>query len=107
MEPITDTSRYVEVHGQEPDLNQTGDWHWCTKPDDQWLGSEAIHKGQRYGWSVAMLDRLITWYLLPDSTPPVRERATPVVNPETGEAKYPWMMPDGRPVDSNGYVVSE
>lgn len=35
----------------------------------------------------------------------VAERATPVRNPETGKEVYPWMMPDGRPVDSNGYPI--
>jgi hypothetical protein len=35
------------------------------------------------------------------------ERIEPVENPETGEKVYPWMTSDGRPVDSEGYVVVE
>lgn len=32
------------------------------------------------------------------------ERATLVENPETGELKYPWMTPDGRPVMEDGRI---
>lgn len=35
------------------------------------------------------------------------ERAVPVVNPETGVETYPWTMPDGRPVDADGYPTGE
>lgn len=34
-----------------------------------------------------------------------RERVAKVINPETGKGTYPWMSPDGYPVDSNGYVI--
>jgi hypothetical protein len=35
------------------------------------------------------------------------ERVEAVENPETGEKVFPWMAPDGRPVDDEGWILRE